>query len=142
MVELAYPAQRFTAPVAQIGPVRLLARPGILLADLIDGTRVQPELLAAAGGQFDQVEAGMPGPVEAQRIFLPVIAVVPDEIHRPCLLVQQAEQGFHAVSIDQSHVHLTTRTQISSLPIKTMSAATPPAPFTPRPEGRGFLEQI
>lgn len=52
--------------------------------------RMQAKFFAAARREFVPIEAGMPASAKAQGIFLPVVAVVPDEIASAALLVQQA----------------------------------------------------
>jgi hypothetical protein len=93
----------------------LLARLRILLADVVDGAGVQAQFLAAAGGQLDQVKSRVPWPVEAQRILLPVVAIVPDKVHLSRLLIEQAGQGFDAIEKDQFNALLTDRAGIGSL---------------------------
>jgi len=55
------------------------------------------------------VKTAMPAAVEAQNILLPVVAVIPHEVDCPRLLVQQAGQGLHAVTVDQCHCGLTCK---------------------------------
>lgn len=98
-----HPTERFLATVAQVGAVMLAPRLGILLAHGVDRIRVQSQLLAAASCQFVQVEAGLPASAEAQRIFLPIITEIPDKVAGPALLVQQAVQRLHPVSVYQDH---------------------------------------
>ncbi|MFA9219378.1 MAG: hypothetical protein ACEQSK_20045, partial [Sphingomonadaceae bacterium] len=72
-----------------------------------------------------------------QSVFLPVVAKIPNEITRPALPVQQTDQRLHSVTIDQNHTVI-----IYSYFNQGATTATQSAHFTPRPEGRGFLEQI
>ncbi|MCP2010851.1 hypothetical protein L1274_004593 [Duganella sp. HSC-15S17] len=53
------------------------------------------------------------------------------------MLVQQADQRLYSVTIDQNHTVI-----IYSYFNRRATTATQSAPFTPRPEGRGFSEQI
>ncbi len=102
-----HPCQAFLASIAQIRTPALRTRFGVLLAYVIDGSRVQAKFFAGAGRQLDQVEAGEPRPIETQGILLPVIAVVPNEVDCAGLSIQQASVGLDAVAIDQFHVSLT-----------------------------------
>ncbi|SFF55756.1 hypothetical protein SAMN05518865_101490 [Duganella sp. CF458] len=78
-----------------------------------------------------------PRSLESQGIFLPVVAVIPDEIHRTAPLIKQSAQRLHTIAKDENHtVILYSISQISRRAIATQSA-----PFTPRPEGRDFSEQ-
>ena len=97
------PAERPLASVTQKRPFLLATRLGVLLAHGIDRARVQAKLFAAASGQFVQIEPAVPGPAKAQGVFLPVIAVVPDEIAGPTLRIKQASQRLDTVSVDQQH---------------------------------------
>ena len=83
----------------------LLSRPalGILLTHRVDGAGMQTKLLAAAGGELVQVETRVPAAPKTKRVFLPVVAIVPDEVDRFCLPVQQAVQRLHPVAVDQQH---------------------------------------
>ena len=98
-----HPSERPLAPVAQVRAFFLATRLGVLFTHGVDRARVQAKLFAAANGQFVQVKPGMPAPAKAQRVFLPVVAVVPDEIAGPALAIKQASQGLDAVSVDQQH---------------------------------------
>lgn len=137
-----HPRQGFPAAITQVGTVRQRTGLGIPLTDIVHRAGMQSKLLTASRRQLDQVESRMPASAETQGILLPVVAVVPDKIDGPRLPVQQASQRFDAVSVDQFHVCLTSTERISSV---TAAHALTPAesvPFTPRPEGRGFSEQI
>ena len=98
-----HPAQRPLAPVAQERAFLLAARLGVLLAHGVHGARVQAQLFTAASSELVQIKPGMPATAKAQGIFLPVVTEVPDEVHRPALLVQQAAQRLHPVSVDKDH---------------------------------------
>ena len=102
-----HPRQRLFASIAQTGTPELRTRSGVLLAYVIDGSRMQAELPAGAGRQLDQVEPAQPRPIKTQGIFLPVIAVVPNEVDRAGLSIQQASVGFDTVTVDQLHTSLT-----------------------------------
>jgi hypothetical protein len=82
-----HPSQRFSTAVAQVWAMRLDSRFGVLLANVINRARVQAKLLTAAGGQLNQIKSGMPAAAEAQRVFLPIIAVVPYEVDCSRLLI-------------------------------------------------------
>ena len=98
-----HPAQRLLAPVAKEGALLLATRLGVLLAHRIDRPSVQAEFLAATRCELVQIKPGMPATAKTQGILLPVIAEVPDEIDCPALLVQQAIQRLHPVSVDKNH---------------------------------------
>jgi hypothetical protein len=184
-----YPSQGlFSAPVAQIRALLLGPGLGVLLAHSIDRARMQAQFFAAALREFVQVKTGMPAPVKTQSIFLPVVTEIPDEVDSPALLVQQAVQRLHPVSVHEDHgcffrkssmarrIGLATErpvysdsvsrrstdgsvkyvfvrfmfTQYATFQELNMFSRSKPgagkasacAPFTPRPEGRGFSEQI
>ena len=84
------PSERLLPPVAQEGALFLAARLGVLLAYSVHSAGVQAKLFACAAGEFVQVKPGMPATAKAQRILLPVITEIPDEVASPALLVQQA----------------------------------------------------
>ncbi len=95
-----HPTERLLATPAQVGPLLLAARLRVLLADGVDRARVQAKLFAAAGCELVKVESGVPAATESQRVFLPLVAVVPDEVDRASLLVKQAIQGLDAVAVN------------------------------------------
>ena len=97
------PAQRLVAPVAQERPLLLGARLDVLLAHGVDRAGVQSKLLAAARCELVQIESGMPATAKTQGIFLPVITEIPDEVAGPALLVKQAGERLHPVSVNQDH---------------------------------------
>ena len=118
------PSKGLAAAIAQVRPHMLAARLRILLARRVDRARVDAECLATAGRQHVEVEACWPLLAPLQRVFLRVVAEIPDVIHRAALLVQQAVQRFHPVAVDKNHV-------------ADFNVRMPPAggaPFTPRPE--------
>lgn len=82
-----YPPKGFFAAVSQVGPLLLLPTLCVLLAHHVDRIREQAKLFTTADCQLIQIEAGQPLPPPFERIFLAVIAVIPDEINRPGLLV-------------------------------------------------------
>jgi len=131
------PSEMLAATVTQTETLLLCTRFGVLFANGIDATRVQPQLLAAPLGQLVQVETGMPAPPKSKRVLLPVITKVPDEIACPRLLVEQPGKRFDALTADQYHTVI-----MYSVFNRKTSTATQSAPFTPRPEGRGLSEQF
>ena len=98
-----HPAERLLATVAKEGALLLATRLGVLLADRIHGARVQAQLFAAASRELVQIKPGMPATAKTQGILLPVITECPDVIDCPALLVQQAIQRLHPVSVDKDH---------------------------------------
>ena len=98
-----HPTEGFLAAIAQPRAAALAARLRVLLARCVDRTGVNPQFLAAAGGQHVQIEPARPLLAPFERVLLRIVAVVPDVIHRAALLVQQAVQGFYAVTVDQNH---------------------------------------
>ena len=113
-----HPAERLFSTVTQKRAFFLTARLGVLLADGIDCSGVQAKLLAASRCELVQIEAGVPSPTKAQRVFLPIVAEVPGKGNRPRLLVQQPIQGLHAVAVDQDHF---CRHRYSSIARRTCS---------------------
>lgn len=95
-----HPAKRTLATIAKKWTVELLARFGVLLAHGVDRAGVDAKLFAAAGSQHIQIEAGRPALAPLERVFLCVVAEVPNEIYRPRLLVQQTVQRLHAVAVN------------------------------------------
>ena len=116
-----HPTQRFPPAIAQIRSARPTARLRVLLANVVNRARMQPQFLAATGSESDEIETCMPAAMETQCILLPVITIVPNKVNRPCLPIQQAGQRFHAVSKNQSHLHLTSRAKMSSFLIEVKS---------------------
>ena len=131
------PTQGFATAISQQWSPVLRAGFRELFAGGINGTGMQPQFLAAASRQLVQVKSGQPWTAETQGIFLPVVAVIPDEVHRAAPLVKQSVQRLHAITAYGNHA-------VSLYSIFNLERTTPSesAPFTPRPEGRGFSEQI
>lgn len=100
------PSSGFLSAIAQVRAFLLATGSGVLVADGVDRPPIQAQLTPAPGGELIQVKPGMPVPAESQRIFLPVIAKVPDEINRPTLPIQQSIQGLDTVTIDQNHAQI------------------------------------
>lgn len=98
-----HPGKRLLGPIAEIRPLLLGSRPGVLPAHCIDGAGMQREFPAAAGGELVQIEPSEPLSAKAQCVLLPVVAVIPDEVARSGLLVQQAVERLHPVAIDKDH---------------------------------------
>jgi hypothetical protein len=171
------PSKRLLPAIAKIRALLLGSRFGVLLAHRIDGAGMQAKLLAAARGELVQVKAGQPWATKAKGVLLPIVTVIPDEVARSGLLVQQAIQRFHPVSVDENHFcffknsaiarRISSETGTSNFSDSVRSwasigsgrnvfvrfiytryqlfnrkASKPAAcaPFTPRPEGRGFSE--
>ncbi len=125
-----HPAQRTLASPPQEWAVPLKPRLGVLLANGIDRAGVQGEFLAAPSRQPIQIEAAGPALVPFQRLMLSLVAIIPNEVTGSRLSVQQAGQGFDAVSIGQQHgpklVHL--KDMGKGLNLGEMSIFTPPFP--------------
>jgi hypothetical protein len=97
------PAQRFFPSVTKIRASLLLSRPCVLLTYRIYGGGQQAQLFTASSSQIVEGESAQPSFTPLQRVFLPIIAEVPDEINRSGLLIQKASQGLNAVSVDNVH---------------------------------------
>ena len=76
---------------------------GVLLADGIDGTRMQGEFLAATRGQPIQIKTGRPALIPLQRVLLSLIAEIPDKGAGARLAVEQSGQRLDAIPIRQQH---------------------------------------
>ena len=98
-----HPSKRLLAPVAQVGPLLLATRLGVLFTHGVDRARVQLKFFAGACSEVVQIEPTEPLAAKAQRVFLPVVAIVPDEIAGPTLGIKQASQGLNTISVDQQH---------------------------------------
>lgn len=97
------PPKRFFATIPQVRPLLLKARLCVLLTHGIDGAGVNAKLWATAGGKSVQVKTAQPSTPKAQRVLLPVIAEIPDEVDRSRLAIQLASQRFHAVTVGHKH---------------------------------------
>ncbi len=75
---------------------------------------MQPQFFAGACGQLDQVESAVPFAVKSQRVFLPVVAIIPDEIDRLCLPIKQAIERLDAIAVNEIHRCLTNAAGFSS----------------------------
>lgn len=100
------PSERTLAAPAQVGTLPLRAAFDVLLADGIDRPGVQAKFLAAAGREIVEVEPSVPTAAESQRVLLPLVAIVPDIIHRPRLFVQQAVETLDAVTVNDHHRYI------------------------------------
>lgn len=139
-----HPAQRFAATaITQEGSHLLGSRLGVLLTDGIDGTGMEAEFTAGTASEFVEIEPCVPGPVKTQSILLPVVTEIPDKVNSAALFVKQAGQRFNTVSVNKNHeswiVDFKDGFRFFN---RKASTAVRSAPFTPRPEGRGFSEQI
>lgn len=83
------PSKILFAPVSKIWLSILGSGADVSLAYSVNRPRMQTKLLATTAGELHQIKSGMPDAAKSQGVFLSVIAVVPDEIYRSCLLVQQ-----------------------------------------------------
>src|SRR5271156_1920416 len=98
-----HPAQRAPAPPAQARAISLPAGLGVLLADRVDNTGMQGEILAAPGGQAIQIKAARPALVPLQSLKLSIVAEIPDEIAGARLAIEESGERLDAVSIHQQH---------------------------------------
>lgn len=83
-----YPSKRSAPSISEIWALMLNAAPGVLLTHRVNGVGADAQLLTAACRQVVQVKATQPFAAPLKRIFLAIIAVIPDEIYRPGLLIQ------------------------------------------------------
>lgn len=98
-----HPAQMLLTAIAQVRALLLRSGFGVLFAHRVDGAGVNAKLLAGARSELIKVKATQPLSTKAQGIFLSVVAVVKDKVHRTSLLVKQAIERFHPVPIDQNY---------------------------------------
>ena len=98
-----YPSERFFAAPTEIRAVELLSGFRVLLANRVDGPGVNPEFYRRSGGEFVEIESGWPFLAPLERLFLNVVAVVPDKIHRSGLAIEQSGERFDPVAIDDNH---------------------------------------
>ena len=85
-----HPTQMLFAAVAKIGALLLASGLGVLLAHRVNRARVNTKLFAAASSELVQVKPREPFAAKAYRVFLAIVAIVPDKVHRTGLLVEQA----------------------------------------------------
>jgi len=131
------PAQRFATSITQERAPVLRTRFGKLLAGSIDAARMQPQFPAAARRQLVQIKSREPWAIETQGVFLPVVAVIPDEVHRTGPLVKLPVQRLHTITAYDNHTVI-----LYSIFNSERTTPSESAPLTPRPEGRGFSEQF
>jgi hypothetical protein len=103
-----HPTQRLLAAITQIRALLLRSGFRVLLTGCVDRARVQAQFLATAGGEFVQIKATGPAFMPLQSKLLGVVAEIPNEIHRAALLIQQAVQGFNAVTEHLNHLRIIT----------------------------------
>jgi hypothetical protein len=94
-----HPSKALTTAITQVWPFELAARLRVLLARRVDRSRVDSEFFAATRRQTIEVESSWPFLVPLERVLLCVVAEVPDMVNRAALLVQQAVQRLHAVTV-------------------------------------------
>ena len=97
------PGQRLIAAIAQVGTPVLRPRFGILLTHGVDGTRVQSKFLGTSGGQDVQVKPTRPTLIPFQRVFLGVVAIVPNVVDGAALPVQQPAERLDSIAVNQDH---------------------------------------
>jgi hypothetical protein len=98
-----HPSKRLFAAISQKWPLLLSARLGVLLTHGADRTGMQTDFLATPCGEVVQVEASEPFSPPLDGVFLAVVAVIPDEVDRSRLFVQQPGQRLNAVSVREDH---------------------------------------
>lgn len=98
------PSKSTPAAIAQIRAIFLRARLRVLLTYRVDRTGMQAKFFTASSSELVQVESGQPWTAEAKRIFLSVVAVVPNKVARFGLPVKQTIKRFHSVTIDGNHI--------------------------------------
>lgn len=99
------PRRSFPAP-AQFALFELLATGCILFAHSLHGLGMQAQFLAAAGRQLAQVLIGRPALIPAQRVFLRLVAEVPNLITRSRQAVERWHSGriLDPVAVGAYHV--------------------------------------
>lgn len=97
------PWQVLASPVAKVRALPGSPRLDISTADGAESVGMDSKLLRAAGSQFRQIKERQPFSAKPDRVLLPIVAVVPDEVDCASLAVEQAEVVLNAVSIDQKH---------------------------------------
>jgi len=98
-----YPCKRLFSPITQVRPPMLTSRLGILLAHGINGARVQSEFLGTSGSQDVEVKPTRPTLIPSKRVFLGIVAVVPNVVDRAALPVQQPTETLHAIAVNENH---------------------------------------
>jgi len=86
------PSKILLPAISKIGTLRMKPGASISLANSIDSIGMQPKFLAAASGKLIQVKATKPFSAKSQSIFLAVITIVPDKIHRTSFSVKKPIQ--------------------------------------------------
>lgn len=81
----------------------LVARLRKLLSDVRYRIGMQIQVFGGTGTQTDKVEAGRPTQVPASSVFLRVDEIIPDEVHRPCL-IDKVFQPANTVAVNDVHV--------------------------------------
>ncbi|KXW56635.1 hypothetical protein FV185_05900 [Ferrovum sp. PN-J185] len=110
-----HPSERsLVAAPAKVRTIMLFSGLGILLANSVDSTGVQAKLLTAPSGQFVQIKPGRPAFVPLERLLLNVVAVIPNHVHSPRLLVQQTIERLYAVTVNEDHFSRSLRFRYSS----------------------------
>ena len=64
----------------------------VCLTNRTDGSRVYAEFFAASACEFIEVKSRKPVAIESKCVLLPIVAKVPNEIHRSSLLIKEAIQ--------------------------------------------------
>ena len=98
-----HPSERLFAAPAEIGAVELFSGFRVLLANRVDRSRMNPKFDRRSGGEFVEIKSSGPFLVPFERLFLHVVAVVPDKVYCSGLAVKQPGKRFDPVAIDENH---------------------------------------
>ena len=97
------PTQRLFTTISEKRPTFLLARTSVLLADSVDSLRTDRHYFAGANGQVVEIEGSRPFLAPLQRVFLYVIAVIPDQINSSGIGIEKPVEIFDTVSVSENH---------------------------------------
>lgn len=103
-----HPGEGFLPAVPQVRTPELTTGRSVLFTHGIHRARMEPQLLARAGREEVQVKAGRPLLFPLQGMFLRIVTVIPHEVHRAALSIQQTRQRLHAVPKHRLHTGYNT----------------------------------
>lgn len=104
-----HPSKGLLAAIAKVRSLELTPGFRVLLAHGVDRAGQDAKFLAASCGETVQVKSGRPSLTPLECMFLRIVAVIPDEVTCARPLVQQAAQGFHAVTVHKNHVEIISK---------------------------------